>query len=73
MNTKKIIGILLVLGSLALGYTGFNKVANNNASIEVLDLEVDVSNDSGKTEGYVYIAAAVALFIGGIYSINKKS
>ena len=72
MNTNKIIGTLLIIAGLALGYQGINKVSNNNASIEVLDLKVDLSNKSGKQEGYMYLGLAILLFGGGIYTLNKK-
>lgn len=72
MNTGKVIGIILILASIALGYIGITKISNNNKSVEVLNLEVDVSNNAGKEQGYIYLGASVLLFIGGIYSMNKK-
>ena len=72
MNSGKIIGIILIAISIWLGYMGIIKISNNNKSVEVLNLEVDVSNKSGKEQGYMYLGAAVLLFVGGIYSLNKK-
>ncbi|MCR9065780.1 MAG: hypothetical protein NXI00_17545 [Cytophagales bacterium] len=72
MNTKKIIGLLIILGGLVLGYTGIKKVMNSDASVEVLGLEIDASNKSGKQQGYVFVGLAVVLFAGGIYTLNKK-
>lgn len=72
MKIGKIIGIVLILSSLYIGYLGINKVANNSAEVKVLGLEIDVSNDSGKEEGFMYIGLAIVLFVGGVYSINKK-
>ncbi len=72
MNITKIIGILLMVGGIALGYMGITKIADNSAAIEILDLEIDVSNESGKEQGYIYLGLAVLLFAGGIYSLRKK-
>lgn len=72
MKTGKIIGIILILGSLYLGYLGINKVSNNSAKVEVLGLEIDASNDSGKEKGYMYIGLAVVLFAGGVFSLRKE-
>jgi hypothetical protein len=72
MSTRKIIGILLLLGSIALGYLGVDKIANNDASVKILDVNIDVSNKSGKQQGYIYVGVAVVLFAGGIYTLNKK-
>ena len=47
MNTKKVIGILLIIGGLALGYVGLNKIENSGASVKVLDIELDVSQIKG--------------------------
>ncbi len=55
MSINKIIGALLIIGSLALGYLGVDKIASNNAAVEVLDVELDVSNKAGKEQGYIYL------------------
>ena len=72
MNMLKLVGILLIIGGLALGYMGIQKVSNNDASVEILDLEIDVSNKSGKQQGYIYLGLAVLLFGGGIYTLTRK-
>ncbi|CAM3602442.1 hypothetical protein FLGE108171_05435 [Flavobacterium gelidilacus] len=72
MKISKIIGIVLILGSLYLGYLGINKVANNSAELNVLGLKIDASNDSGKEQGFIYIGLAIVLLGSGVYSINKE-
>lgn len=72
MNTRKIIGIFLIVLSLGLGYFGLNKISDNSASIEVLDLEVDLSNNSEKELGYIYTGSAVLLLVGGLYLLKKE-
>lgn len=69
---RKIIGTILVIASLGLGYMGVTKVEKNDASVEILDLDIDLSNKSGKEQGYMYIGLAVVMFLGGIYTLNKK-
>lgn len=72
MTSGKIVGILLIIAGVFLGYLGITTVSDNSASVEVLDLELDVSNESGKEKGYIYLGLAVVLFAGGIYSLNRK-
>lgn len=72
MTTSKIIAIVLIVAALALAYIGINTVAANTESVNFLGLKFDVSDESGKTKGYIYIALAVALFVGGIYTLNKS-
>lgn len=69
---QKIIGILLIAGSLVLGYMGITEIRENSASVEVFNLEIDVSNNSGKQQGYIYLGLAILLFGGGVYTLNKK-
>ena len=48
MNTSKIIGIILIVISLCVGYVGVNKIADNTKEINLLGLKIDASNESGK-------------------------
>ncbi|MFY7910307.1 MAG: hypothetical protein ACOVO2_12165 [Emticicia sp.] len=72
MSTNKIIGIILIVGSLIVGYYGINKVSQNDASVKVLGLKIDASNESGKNQGYIYLGLAAVMFIGGIFTLNRK-
>ena len=72
MTASKIIGAILIIISLAIGYVGFNKIADNTKSVNLLGLKIDASNESGKEQGYIYLALAVVLFGGGVYTINKS-
>ena len=72
MQTTKILGTVLLIAAIVLGYLGVTKVANSSSEVKVLGLEIDASNESGKEKGYMLIGLAVVLFAGGLYSINKK-
>lgn len=72
MNSTKIIGAVLILISLGIGYIGFNKIANNTNKINFLGMKIEASNESGKQEGYIYLGLGIILFVGGIYTINKS-
>lgn len=71
MNTNKIIGIVLIIASLFLGYSGINRISESSVSVKLLDLKLDMSDKSGKEEGYIYLGLAVILFGGGIYMVKK--
>ena len=72
MNALKIIGTILILISLGVGYFGFKKVADNTKEVNILGLEIETSNKSGKQQGYIYLGLGALLFAGGIYTITKK-
>jgi NhaP-type Na+/H+ or K+/H+ antiporter len=72
MQTNKILGIILVIASLTLGYFGINKVSDSSAEVKVLGLEINASNESEKQEGFIYLGLAILLFAGGIKMLTKK-
>ncbi|MFN3968238.1 hypothetical protein [Flavobacterium sp.] len=71
MTTSKIIGAILIIVSLGIGYLGYTKIADSSASVNLLGLKIDASDESGKQEGYLFVGLAVVLFAGGIYTLNK--
>lgn len=72
MKTKSVIGAILIIGSLIMGYFAYNKISESTKSVDLLGLEIEASNESAKTEGYIYLGLAVVLFGGGIYTLNKS-
>ena len=72
MKATTILGIILIVISLGIGYIGFNKVADSTKTVNFLGLKFEASDASGKQEGYLYLGLAVVLFGGGIYTANKS-
>ena len=72
MNISKIIGAILIVVSLGVGYIGINKVSDSTKHVSLLGVSVKGSNKSAQQEGYMYLGAALILFVGGIYSIQAK-
>jgi hypothetical protein len=73
MNTTKLIAAILIIASIMVGYIGLNKIADSTKEINFLGLKIEASDESGKQEGYLYVGAAVLLFIGGFYTLKSKS
>jgi hypothetical protein len=72
MTTSKIIGGILIIVSILVGYVGFQEIAVNTKEINLLGLKINASNEYEKQQGYLYIGLAILLFAGGIYSVNKS-
>lgn len=72
MKISKILGAILIIVSLGLGYIGINKIVDNTKSVNVLGIKIDASNESGKLQGFIYLGLAIVVFAGGIYTLNKK-
>ena len=70
---KKIIGIILIAGALALGYYGINQLNKDSAaSLKIGKVKFGVTNTTERNKDYVYIGIAVILLGGGIYVMTKK-
>jgi len=72
MSTGKIIGIVLLVIGLYLGYQGINMYQGSGVSVEILDTKIGVSDDSTKSTSFLYMGLAIVLIIGGIFTVNKK-
>lgn len=72
MSLSKIIGVVLIIVSLGVGYIGVNKIIDNTQSVSLLGIKIDASNESGKQQGFLYLGAALVLFAGGLYTLNKS-
>lgn len=72
MNGSKILGVILIIIALAFGYIGIGTVSDNTKSVEVVGIELEASNESGKQQGYMYIGLAVLLFACGVYIMNRS-
>jgi UDP-N-acetyl-D-mannosaminuronate dehydrogenase len=72
MEVRKIIGALLIIISLGLGYLGFKTMTESSNSVKVLGVNIEASNETEKRKGYMFIGLAIVLFAGGIYTINKS-
>lgn len=72
MDVRKIIGAVLIIISLGLGYLGFKTMSESTNEVKVLGVNIEASNETGKRKGYMYIGLAIVLFAGGIYTINKS-
>ena len=73
MNISKVIGIILIVISLGIGYIGANKIADSTKEINFLGLKIDASNESGKQQGFIYLGLAIVIFAGGVYAVKKSN
>ena len=69
---KAIIGIILIVAALVLGYLGVNQIKESANSVEVLGIELSAEDKGGKETGYIELALGVAALAGGVYLVSKK-
>lgn len=63
---KQMVGVLLLIVGLYLGYTGINKYSNSGESVEVLGVEISAEDKDSKTTAFVYIGLAVIALFGSV-------
>jgi len=72
MKAVNIIGVVLIVLGLYLGYIGINKISNNTNEVKFLGLEIDASNDKGQTQGVVFVVVAAMMIGGGAVMMKRK-
>ena len=71
MVSENIIGIVLIVAAIALGYMGYKKWDESTKSIEVGKLELSAGKQSGKNTAYFFFGGAVVALIAGVVVIRK--
>jgi hypothetical protein len=70
---KKIIGIILIILSLYLGYMGVTTFSNSGESVEILGVELSAEDKQEKSTSFIYLGLAVVTLIGGVALVKSKN
>ncbi len=69
---KTVIGIILIVAALVLGYLGVNKIQESANSVEIMGIELSAEDKGGKETGYIQLGLGIVALAGGIYLLGKK-
>lgn len=69
----RIIGVILLIGGILLGYFGYQKLDKNKAEVKIGDLELSAKDEGNTTTAYVMMGAGVVALIGGAVMLARKS
>ena len=69
---KTVIGIILIIAALVLGYLGVNQVQESANSVEILGIELSAEDKGGKETGYIQLGLGVVALAGGIFLLGKR-
>ena len=70
---KRLIGYILIIGALALGYLGYNKLQENKAEIKIGDLEISANAGDTKQEAYLMFGLGVVCLLAGMALSRGKN
>lgn len=73
MKTKKIIGTILISIGIFLGVKGYQTILNNKTEIDILDIQMNFSNQSKIELGYSFLGGSAILLILGSYLVTRKN
>jgi len=69
---RTVIGLLLIAGGIALGYSGYNKLQDNKAEIKIGDLEISAKDSSNATQAYFLMGGGAVALLAGAILLAKK-
>lgn len=68
----RVLGVILLVGGILLGYLGFQKYNENKANIKIGDLELTAKDKNNTTVAWFMIGAGVVAVIGGVALLARK-
>ncbi len=69
---KKIIGIILIVAALVLGYLGINGLNESSTSVELLGMEIKAQDGQEKEKAYIKLGLGVVALVAGAYLVGQK-
>lgn len=69
---KKIIGIILIVVALGLGYMGITGFQESTSAVKILGIELRAEDKGGKETAIIQLVLAAAALVGGVVLVNAK-
>jgi len=69
---KKVIGIILIVVALVLGYLGINGLNESSTSVEFLGLELSAQDNQAKERSYIELGLGVIALVAGVYLVGQR-
>ncbi|MDF2186833.1 hypothetical protein [Paraflavitalea sp. CAU 1676] len=69
----RIIGVILLVGGIFLGYMGYNKYTENKANVKIGDLEITAKDQGNTTVAFIMMAAGLVGIVGGAVMLSRKA
>lgn len=70
---KNVIGIVLVIVALILGYLGVTQIQESTDAVKFLGIELRAEDKGSKEAGYIQLSLGLVSLAAGIYLIGKRN
>ena len=70
---KKIIGTLLIVLAIYLGYTGISLFTDSGSSVEIVGIDISAHDNQERTTAFIYLGFAVVSFLSGIFLMRSST
>ena len=68
---KQVIGIILIIAAIAMGYLGYDKMQNSKAGIKIGDLEISATDKTSNESAYLLLGLGAICLLGGVVLISR--
>lgn len=68
---KQIIGGILIILSIVIGYDGFHKLQNSSADVKVLGIELKAEDSGSKETAFIELILAALVLGSGVYLLRS--
>lgn len=69
---KKVIGIILIVAALVLGYLGITGLNESSSSVELLGMEITAQDGQAKERAYIQLGLGVIALVAGAFLVGRK-
>lgn len=69
----RILGVILLIGGILLGYFGYQKLDSNKAEVKIGDLEISAKDENSTTSAYIMMGGGVIAIVAGAVMLSRKS
>ncbi len=70
---RSIIGLILIVGGIALGYYGYTRYQNSKEGVKIGSIEISATNKDNQTDSFLIMGCGAIALIAGAVILSKKS
>lgn len=69
----RILGGILLVGGILLGYLGYQKYDDNKANVKIGDLEITAKDQGNTSTAYIMMGGGIVAILVGAVMLSRKA